>query len=229
VTLRREDLAPKARVVKAPGSARPVGGKAGGLPSAHPHAEASDPNVVWLSTKPEPAFRPEAEPGLSGPAATLPNAVLDDTAVPDEPYKYVAERRLTVQIGGRTLELRSAASEPQTFVLRDNFPPATPTDATAAVFAEGTGGKLGVDLVWQPVDDPRLAGYNVYRQAVDAKGQADGAERKLNAAPVTSPGFHDEMSGPVAEGTRYRYEITATDAKGNESARCELMVDPARP
>ena len=80
-------------------------------------------------------------------------------------------------------------------------------------------------MIWQPVDDAGLGGYNVYRQALDAKGAAVGARQRLNSVPVKLPGYHDALSAAMS-GTRYRYSVTAVDAKGNESGACETTLEP---
>ena len=70
------------------------------------------------------------------------------------------------------------------------------------------------------VDDPRLAGYNVYRDG------GDGNKTRLNTAPVALPAFHDDT---VTVGQRYRYSVTAVDAKGNESVPVVTTIDPNAP
>jgi hypothetical protein len=103
-------------------------------------------------------------------------------------------------------------------VLRDTFPPPVPTDLNAAAFA--SQGVQSVDLIWQPVEDPGLHGYVVYREVLDAAGAA-GPRLRLTAGPLGLPAFHDQG---VAVG-RYRYEVTAVDMKGNESAAVTVDVD----
>jgi len=127
---------------------------------------------------------------------------LDMSAAEGVAYKYVAHREREVSLGGRTLLMRGPESAAVEFTLRDVYPPPVPTDVTAVGFEEN--GAFAVDLIWQPVEDPGLAGYNVYRNGV-----------KVNTALVTEPGFHDV--GAVA-GKTYKYGVTAVDAKGNESA-----------
>jgi hypothetical protein len=92
----------------------------------------------------------------------------------------------------------------------DVFPPAVPAELQA-VFS-GPGQSPAIDLVWAPVTDMDLAGYNVYRH------EAGGAAEKLNANPVKTPAYHDTN---VAAGKSYLYAVSAVDVRGNESARSE--------
>ena len=92
----------------------------------------------------------------------------------------------------------------------DVFPPAVPS-GLQAVFS-GPGQEPFIDLIWAPVTDADLAGYNVYRHEEGA------AAMKLNAAPEATPGFRDTE---VVPGKIYFYSVSAVDQRGNESARSE--------
>ena len=92
----------------------------------------------------------------------------------------------------------------------DVFPPAVPS-GLQAVFS-GPGQTAFIDLVWTPVSDADLAGYNVYRH------EPGGAAVKLNAALVETPAFRDSS---VGLGRNYFYAVSAVDQRGNESARSE--------
>jgi fibronectin type 3 domain-containing protein len=80
-----------------------------------------------------------------------------------------------------------------------------------AVFS-GPGQQRFVDLIWAPVPDLDLAGYNVYRRE-DGK-QAE----KVNAEMVHGPSYRDLA---VESGKNYFYTVTAVDARGNESSHSE--------
>jgi len=90
------------------------------------------------------------------------------------------------------------------------FPPAIPS-GLQAVFS-GPGQKLFIDLVWAPVADVDLDGYNVYRR------EEGTAAVKVNLGLVKTPAYRDEN---VASGRRYLYSVSAMDVRGNESARSE--------
>lgn len=92
----------------------------------------------------------------------------------------------------------------------DTFPPAVPT-GLQGVFS-GPGQQAFVDLVWAPVTDADLAGYNVYRH------EPGGAPIRLNAELVRAPAYRDN---DVIEGKEYVYSVSAVDVRGNESARSE--------
>jgi hypothetical protein len=90
----------------------------------------------------------------------------------------------------------------------DLFPPATP-EAPQAIFF-GPGQSAFIDLIWAPVSDADLAGYNVYRR------EGNQALQKLNAEPLPAPAFRDSN---VSSHQTYFYAVSAIDRRGNESPR----------
>jgi len=90
----------------------------------------------------------------------------------------------------------------------DVFPPAVPT-GLQAVFS-GPGQQPFIDLIWAPVADADLDGYNIYRH------EEGSAPVKLNAGLVKMPAFRDAQ---VVSGNTYSYSVSAVDLRGNESAR----------
>jgi hypothetical protein len=92
----------------------------------------------------------------------------------------------------------------------DVFPPAVPS-GLQAVFS-GPGQQPFIDLIWAPVTDADLDGYNVYRH------EEGGAPVKVNSEPVKIPAFRDVQ---VVSGTKYFYSVSALDLRGNESVRSE--------
>ena len=107
--------------------------------------------VVWLSTVPEAdplAVAAEQPAPATKAAVNSANGVLDDGAAIGGTYRYAAERRETVQLGGHTLVLRGELSAPVEVTLRAEYPP---PDADGAggdgVSAAGwCGNRRGPDL-----------------------------------------------------------------------------------
>jgi hypothetical protein len=95
-------------------------------------------------------------------------------------------------------------------VAHDVFPPAVPSGLQAVYSGEGQ--KPFVDLIWAPVTDADLAGYNVYRR------EADGSPVKLNVEFAKSPSYRDAV---VVSGKAYLYSVSAVDVRGNESKRSD--------
>ena len=200
------------RESKAPSSPKPHKNKDGSSAPASP--------LVWLGTH-------------SSSDSTVPlNRTLDTTALPDVPYSYTAQRRITLQLGGHTIEFRSSLSPSISFILNDLYPPLEPTGLTAVGFfaseAANSAATYAVDLIWQPVDDSGLlaglAGYNIYREPVDATNTPLKARTRLNAAPIRTPAFHDTTANPS---TRYSYSVSAIDSKGNESPTATVLLEPS--
>src|SRR5262249_19150990 len=95
-------------------------------------------------------------------------------------------------------------------VAHDVFPPAVPAGLQAVYSGEGQ--KPFIDLIWAPVTNADLAGYNVYRR------ELDGTRQKLNSELVKAPAYRDNL---VVSGKRYVYSVSAVDVRGNESAPSE--------
>lgn len=154
---------------------------------------------------------------------------LDTGAQDGVTYRYTAWRELSADLGGRHLTLRSAYSAPVEFTLHDVFPPPAPIGLTAAPYTEppaansAAPGTYAVDLIWQPVEDPGLAGYNLYREPLGADGAPTGPRVKLNPTLLAKPAFHDATA---EAGQGYRWSVTALDRKGNESAAATTEIQP---
>ena len=111
---------------------------------------------------------------------------------------------------GNQAQLEGDDTPEVTVFANDVFPPAVPS-GLQAVFS-GPGQSPFIDLVWAPITDSDLAGYNVYRHEVG------GEPVKLNSEPLKTPSYRDD---PVSAGKRYLYSVTSIDFRGNESARSE--------
>jgi hypothetical protein len=145
--------------------------------------------------------------GGSEPILTLTDASIEW----EKTYEYRAE---TVTVIAREnkpdLQVDGDDTSEIKVVADDVFPPAVPSGLQAV--ASGPGQKTFVDLVWAPVTDVDLDGYNVYRH------EEGSAPVKVNAAPLKTPAYRDAT---VASGKSYVYSVSAVDLRGNESARSE--------
>jgi fibronectin type 3 domain-containing protein len=104
-------------------------------------------------------------------------------------------------------------------IAHDVFPPSVPAGLQAAYSGEGQ--KPFIDLIWAPVTNADLAGYNVYRS--EANGAAGEKTARLNSELVKSPSYRDFA---VASGKTYTYTVSAVDVRGNESQRSEPTSEP---
>jgi len=159
------------------------------------------------------------------PLQAGPVRLTDQSVEWEKTYVYRAEVVTTVNMGFRPCanaavsgadcaEVREVEGDdtPEVKVVaHDVFPPAVP-GGVQAVYS-GAGQPAFIDLIWAPVTDADLGGYNVYRR--EGNG---GAAVKLNAELVKSPSYRDRA---VAAGKEYSYSVSAVDVRGNESAHSE--------
>jgi hypothetical protein len=139
------------------------------------------------------------------------SSFLDQTFEWEHTYFYRGTVVSVVEAAGKhSLEVEGEDTPEVKVFAHDVFPPAVPT-GLQAVFS-GAGQQKFVDLIWTPVTDADLTGYNVYRHEEGAPAV------KLNAEPVKTPAFRDAQ---VAAGRKYFYSVSAIDERGNESARSE--------
>jgi hypothetical protein len=89
--------------------------------------------------------------------------------------------------------------------LADDSAPLLPPSRPAARFLAGA-----VELTWEPLEDPGVAGYHVYRRP---EGES---ETLLTPVPIEEAQYSDDS---VEEGRGYFYRVTAVDAYLNESPR----------
>ncbi|MGD0417293.1 MAG: hypothetical protein ABSA80_18185 [Terriglobales bacterium] len=108
---------------------------------------------------------------------------------------------------------------PVRVVAHDVFPPAVPAGLQAAYSGEGQ--KPFIDLIWAPVTNADLAGYNVFRS--ESTGAEVTTRVKLNSDLLKSPSYRDSA---VASGKTYTYSVSAVDVRGNESQRSEETSEP---
>jgi hypothetical protein len=141
------------------------------------------------------------------PAATDQRMTLIDSNIEwEQTYSYHAEG-VTVLDQPETRIDGDDTAEVKAFT-HDVFPPAVPS-GLQAVFS-GPGQAQFIDLIWAPVTDADLAGYNVYRH------EAGGAPVRINTELVKVPAYRDAA---ISAGKTYFYSASAVDGRGNESAR----------
>jgi hypothetical protein len=103
---------------------------------------------------------------------------------------------------------RSVVSQTASVTPEDKFPPAVPAAVTAAA------GVNEIELAWVRNTEADFRGYNVYR------AQGDGPFEKI-ASLIETPAYRDTK---VEAAKTYRYQISAVDLIGNESARSEVVT-----
>ena len=109
-------------------------------------------------------------------------------------------------------------SPPQRVFTKDVYPPAVPSGLQAVY--SGPGQQAFIDLLWSPVTDADLAGYNLYRR------ENGSPSVKINSDLVKTPAYRDAT---VASGKTYFYSVSAVDERGNESAHSEEARESVLP
>jgi len=180
-----------------------------------PAKKSVDP-VSTLSAKEPAVIRLRA--GESGAADA--GGTIDRSAEIGHTYTYTAWRVRAVEIGGQKLELRSAGSPATTVTMQDTFAPDTPTGLVAVpgFTGEGSAAKPAIDLSWDPNNEPRIAGYRVYRQE-------SGEWRMISGAQLLSTTAYRDAF--VSASQRYTYRVTAVGLNGQESQRSNEAAETA--
>ncbi|MDI9569277.1 MAG: DUF799 family lipoprotein [Pseudomonadota bacterium] len=142
---------------------------------------------------------------------------------PDEPgvylgvYKVVPgdETRKAVITGSLTDDAGNAAHwvDAVGTVTLKTTPPASPQTLRIV------GRDAAVNLSWERVADPELAGYRVYRSLTPLSGHQEIARTELTE-------YRDEK---LVNGQTYYYQVTAVDLAGNESERTAGAAVPVAP
>ncbi len=125
---------------------------------------------------------------------------LDASAQFGTAYRYLVQA-----VDGASRQ--SVVSDAVSITPEDVFPPAVPEGLTA------TAGVRTIELAWVRNTEPDFRGYNVYR------AEGAGAFEKI-AMLIEAPVFSDTNVKP---GERYRYQVSAVDLLGNESAPSETV------
>jgi len=140
-----------------------------------------------------------SSPGSPTPLSLGPvneSTYLDKDAQFNQSYTY------------RVRSTGSLMSAPVEITPKDTFPPAAPTGLSAIA------GAASIQLSWNPVEDPGLAGYQVYR------AEGDGSFVRVGGR-LSAPSFNDREVRP---GVSYRYQVTALDSGGAESPPSEVST-----
>jgi hypothetical protein len=145
---------------------------------------------------------------------TGPARFLDSGFAWEKTYRYRVVPVSIISQNGAEIQVEGEDSNAVTVVAHDIFPPATPSGLQAV--ASGEGQTPFIDLIWSPVTNSDLDGYNIYRK------EGNGAMMKLNSEPVKSPAYRDPAVSP---GKTYVYSVSAIDVRGNESHKSEEATE----
>ena len=128
----------------------------------------------------------------------------------EKTYLYRVTAVSTIQRPENQVQVEGDDSANIRVVAHDVFPPAIPTGLQAVYSGEGQ--KPFIDLIWAPVTNTDLAGYDIYRST------SGNNAIKLNTEPVKSPSYRDTF---VVSGITYTYTVSSVDVRANESPRSE--------
>lgn len=141
----------------------------------------------------------------------IDTSFLDQTFEWELTYFYRGTVVSVIAMAGKpTIEVEGDDTPELKVFAHDVFPPAVPSGLQAV--SSGAGQQPFIDLIWAPVADTDLEGYNVYRR------EAGGVAAKVNSELVKTPAFRDMN---VVAGKTYFYSVSAVDQRGNESGRSE--------
>ncbi len=134
----------------------------------------------------------------------------------DTPPYGTYEYRMTAVAAAGPPRIESDHSAPVEATFKDLVPPPPPASVTALVETKS------VRLVWDVVDAPDLAGYNIYRT------EKAGRVKFTYGLPIKQTFFLDESLLP---GIEYYYSVTSVDKSGNESAetKSQTVMVPKTP
>jgi len=134
---------------------------------------------------------------------------LDQSFIWEKTYAYRGAVVSVTSSAGKSLtEVEGDDTASIKLFAHDVFPPVVPASLQAV--SSGPGQPPFIDLIWAPVMDADLDGYNVYRREEGA------AMLKLNSDPLKTPAYRDTH---VSSGKTYFYAVSAIDERGNESSR----------
>lgn len=194
-------------------------GTAAGRTGAEGAAAGQKGSATHTALRIGTSSNPPAEVRLTvpkgGPAGSEadPGGTIDGSADKGVRYRYTAERVRTVDLGGRSVKMRSVPSAAIESILADTFPPHSPGGLTSVPVAASGSQPASIDLSWEAGSEPDLAGYIVSRAERESDGSA-GEWKRLNEKALAAPAYRDFE---ITAGRRYSYRVTAVDRSGNES------------
>src|SRR5208337_119142 len=103
----------------------------------------------------------------------------------EKTYLYRVTAVSIVKRPDSEVQVEGDDTAPVRVIAHDVFPPSVPAGLQAAYSGEGQ--KPFIDLIWAPVTNADLAGYNVYRS--ETNGAAVQGAVKLNSELVKSPSY----------------------------------------
>jgi hypothetical protein len=131
----------------------------------------------------------------------------------EKTYLYRVTIVTIVKRADSEVQVEGDDTPPVRIIAHDVFPPSVPTGLQAVY--SGAGEKSFIDLIWAPVTNADLAGYNVYRSTI---GDPVSKLVKLNSELVKSPSYRDFA---IAAGKTYAYSVSSVDVRENESLHSE--------
>lgn len=152
--------------------------------------------LTWKGTAPKyRIFRAIGEATPERLAESEHPEFIDDSTEYEKTYQYLVQGIIDDLHG-------SEVTAPKSVTTEDTFAPAVPGALTAIL------GVNTIELAWTRNTEKDFKGYNVYRST-------DGGPFVKIAEGVPAPIYSDNKIEP---GKKYRYEVSAVDLKGNESA-----------
>jgi hypothetical protein len=168
------------------------------IPEAIEAANAPDAiRLEWHAAAPEfRILRKLADDSDWAQIATTNRPTYTDNAIEyGKTYEYLVQ---SIEKLDDTTYAESELSAGKTFKPEDKFAPAVPTGLSPVP------GTRNINLVWERNTEKDFASYRIYRDGVKI---AEG---------VTATAYSDRDLKP---GVRYRYQVSAVDSAGNESAK----------
>jgi hypothetical protein len=188
-------------------------------PNLPPNASANSANIQFRYR----IYRRDEAAGKDAIAGEVPLSepgrvhYTDSAFEWEKTYLYRVTVVSIVKRSDSEVQVEGNDSAPVRVIAHDVFPPSVPTGLQAAYSGEGQ--KPFIDLVWAPVTNADLAGYNIFRSETKSAGESSVEKMvKLNSEPVKSPSYRDFA---VVAGKTYTYSVSAVDVRGNESQRSE--------